>query len=66
MTASMIVEPKPLDAPLIQEIAERIPGAQLVVVKNASHTVPEEQSEEFTRLALDFLDQVLAGMGRRQ
>ena len=38
-------------------IAERIPGAQLVVVPNASHTVPEEQADEFNRMTLGFLDQ---------
>jgi 3-oxoadipate enol-lactonase len=38
-----------------EQIAKRIPGARLVIVKNASHTVPEEQPEEFTRLTLDFL-----------
>jgi 3-oxoadipate enol-lactonase len=43
-----------------QEIVQRIPGAKLVVVKNASHTVPEEQPEEFTRLTLDFLNQAVA------
>ena len=38
-------------------IAERIPGARLVVVPNTSHTVPEEQAEEFNRATLEFLDQ---------
>jgi 3-oxoadipate enol-lactonase len=41
-----------------QEIAERIPNARFVVVKDASHTLPEEQPEEFTRLTLEFLNQV--------
>ena len=49
-----------------QEIAQRIPGARLVVVKNASHTVPEEQSEEFTRLTVEFLNRVLVASGYRE
>ena len=36
---------------------ERISGAQLVTVPDASHTVPEEQAEEFNRRTLEFLDQ---------
>ena len=40
-------------------MAERIPGARLVVVPDASHTVPEEQAEEFNRTTLEFLDQTL-------
>ena len=38
-------------------IAEEVSGARLVVVPDASHTVPEEQVEEFNRMTLDFLDQ---------
>ena len=41
-------------------MAERIPGARLVVVPDASHTVPEEQAEEFRRTTLEFLDQAIA------
>jgi 3-oxoadipate enol-lactonase len=40
-------------------IAKGIPGARLVIIENASHTVPEEQPEEFNRVTLDFLDQTL-------
>jgi pimeloyl-ACP methyl ester carboxylesterase len=36
-------------------IARGIPRAQLVVVEKASHTVPEEQADEFNRLTLEFL-----------
>ena len=38
-------------------IAARVPGAQLAVVPSTSHTVPEEASEEFNRMTLEFLDQ---------
>ena len=38
-------------------IAKGIPGARLVIVQNASHTITEEQAEEFNRLTLEFLDQ---------
>ena len=41
-------------------MAERIPGVRLVVVPDASHTVPEEQAEEFNRTTLQFLDQAIA------
>ena len=37
--------------------AESIPGAQRVVVPDASHSVPEEQTEESNRTTLEFLDQ---------
>ena len=40
-------------------LAAGIPGARLVVVPDASHTVPEEQPEEFTRLTLEFLRQAI-------
>ena len=41
-----------------QEIlAQGIPGAQLAVVPDASHTVPEENAGEFNRLTLEFLGQ---------
>ena len=41
-----------------QEIlAQGIPGARLAVVPDASHTVPEENAEEFNRLALEFLNE---------
>lgn len=36
-------------------IAEAIPGARLEIVPNASHQLPVEQAETFTRLLLDFL-----------
>ncbi len=36
-------------------IAGRIPNATLVTVKDASHTVAEEQPEEFNRMTLQFL-----------
>ena len=42
-------------------IAERIPGARLVVLPDTSHTVPEEQAEEFNRTTLEFLDQNILG-----
>ncbi|MBI3978509.1 MAG: alpha/beta fold hydrolase [Chloroflexi bacterium] len=45
-------------------IARAIPGAQFVVVQSASHTVPEEQPEEFNRLTIGFLDRVLAPAGK--
>lgn len=38
-----------------QIIADGIPGGRLAIVRDASHTVPEEQPEEFARLALEFL-----------
>jgi len=38
-------------------IACGIPGARLVVVEKASHTVPEEQADEFNRLTLGFIAQ---------
>ena len=38
-------------------IARGIPKGRLVVVKKASHTVPEEQPEEFARLTLEFIQQ---------
>ena len=48
-------------------IAERITGSKLVIVPNASHTVPEEQVAEFNRVTLEFLDQnvhILTSEGR--
>lgn len=36
-------------------IVSKIPNATLAVVKNASHTVSEEQPEEFNRLTLEYL-----------
>ena len=36
-------------------IAERIADSELVVVEDASHTVCEEQPEEFNRIVLEFL-----------
>ena len=38
-----------------RELAERIPGARLVEVPDASHTVPEEQPELFNREVLAFM-----------
>jgi 3-oxoadipate enol-lactonase len=38
-----------------RELAEGIPGARLVVVSDASHTLPEEQPEIFNREVLAFL-----------
>ena len=38
-------------------IADAMPNARLVVVPNTSHTVPEEQAEEFNRMTLEFLAQ---------
>ncbi len=38
-------------------IAQKIPGAKLVIVPKASHTVPEEEAQEFNRLTLEFLGQ---------
>ncbi|MBM3801164.1 MAG: alpha/beta fold hydrolase [Acidimicrobiia bacterium] len=40
-------------------IADTIPNGKLVVVEGASHTVPEEQPDEFNRLMLEFLAQAL-------
>ncbi|MBI3978508.1 MAG: alpha/beta fold hydrolase [Chloroflexi bacterium] len=39
----------------LEVIARGIPDARLVAVGNASHTVPEEQPEEFNRLTIEFL-----------
>lgn len=38
-------------------IAKKITNGRLVILENASHTVPEEKPEEFNRLTLEFLDQ---------
>ena len=38
-----------------QFIAQRTTNSELMIVKNASHTVPEEQPEQFNMLVLDFL-----------
>jgi 3-oxoadipate enol-lactonase len=38
-------------------IAEHIENSELIVVENASHTVPEEQPQEFNSIVLRFLDQ---------
>jgi 3-oxoadipate enol-lactonase len=40
-------------------IAASIPNSRLVVVQGASHTLPEEQPEEFARLSLAFLEESL-------
>jgi 3-oxoadipate enol-lactonase len=40
-----------------RELADGIPGARMVVVSDASHTVPEEQPEVFNREVLAFLSQ---------
>ena len=37
-------------------IAECVANAELVVVKKSSHTVPEEQPEEFNQIVLSYLD----------
>lgn len=42
-------------------IAQRIQRGRLVIIQNASHTVPEEQAEEFNRLTLQFLKEHEAG-----
>ena len=39
-----------------QLIADSVGTAELIVVENASHTVPEEQPERFNDIVLDFLD----------
>jgi 3-oxoadipate enol-lactonase len=39
-----------------QLIADRVGKAELIVVGNASHTVPEEQPQRFNSIVLDFLD----------
>ena len=39
-----------------QFIAQRVENAELIVVENASHTVPEEQPEEFNSIVLRFVD----------
>jgi 3-oxoadipate enol-lactonase len=41
-------------------IAERIPGARLVVLEDASHFAPVEQPEAFAQAVLDHLDRVPA------
>jgi 3-oxoadipate enol-lactonase len=41
--------------PSKEALARGIPGARMVVVPDASHTVPEEQPETFNRVALSFL-----------
>jgi len=38
-------------------IAQGIPDSRLVIIEKASHTVPEEQADEFNRLTLEFLQQ---------
>jgi 3-oxoadipate enol-lactonase len=38
-------------------IAQGIPDSRFVIIENASHTVPEEQADEFNRLTLEFLGQ---------
>jgi 3-oxoadipate enol-lactonase len=38
-------------------IAKRIPHSKFVVIRGASHTVAEEQPEEFNRITIEFLDQ---------
>ena len=40
-------------------IAERVADSELVVVKDASHTVCEEKPQEFNRIVLEFLDRKL-------
>ena len=40
-------------------IAERVADSELVVVKDASHTVCEEQPEDFNGIVLEFLDRKL-------
>jgi 3-oxoadipate enol-lactonase len=40
-----------------QTIADSVPGSRLIVLPAASHTLPEEQPEEFARLVLEFLDE---------
>ncbi len=39
-----------------EELAERIPGAELVLVRGAAHGFMLEQGAAFNRAALDFLD----------
>jgi 3-oxoadipate enol-lactonase len=41
-----------------EELVERIPGAQLVVLPGAAHGLMAEQAGTFNRLVLDFLDRV--------
>ncbi len=38
-------------------IAQAIPNSRFAIIENASHTVPEEQADEFNRLTLEFLTQ---------
>jgi 3-oxoadipate enol-lactonase len=38
-------------------IAQGISDSRFVVIENASHTVPEEQADEFNRLTLEYLEQ---------
>ena len=40
-------------------LAEQIEGARLLVYEDASHTVPEELPEEFNRVTLEFLQEVI-------
>jgi len=41
-----------------EELAERIPGAELVVLPGAAHAVMAEQAGAFNRVMFDFLDRV--------
>jgi pimeloyl-ACP methyl ester carboxylesterase len=50
-------EDKSIPLSVNKQNAEQIPGAQLALINDASHVVPEEQPVEFNRTALEFLDQ---------
>jgi len=41
----------------LEIIAGKVQNSKLVIVPKASHTVPEEQVEEFNRITLEFLSQ---------
>lgn len=45
-----------MPAHIIEPVARRLPGAQLVRVPGAAHSVYFEQSEAFNRIVLDFLN----------
>jgi 3-oxoadipate enol-lactonase len=47
-----------------EELAEEIPGAELVVIRGAAHGFMLEHGETFNRTVLEFLDRVPATVAR--
>ena len=45
-----------MPAHIIEPVARRLPGAQLIRVPGAAHSVYFEQPEAFNRIVLDFLN----------